>query len=168
MAAPFASIRAYKKRASSGIDPGEYAAPQLPFGLATRSAGSAREWCGRGSYNFGYTGRNLTCGDRGHMSRSCRIYLRYCQAGELGKEFGSTGSRLIVNTMARGIYLIGSKREERVRAVQIVDRAGNSTTLRLKDYMSRKIQPGYTALPWQQDFMLQENDSKPTKQTADK
>jgi hypothetical protein len=70
--------------------------------------------------------------------------------------------------MARGIYLIGSKREERVRAVQIVDRAGNSTTLRLKDYMSRKIQPGYTALPWQQDFMLQENDSKPTKQTADK
>jgi hypothetical protein len=73
-----------------------------------------------------------------------------------------------VNSMARGIYLIGSKREERVRGVQIVDRAGNSTTLRLKDYMSRKIRPGYTALPWQQDFMLQESDSKPTKQTADK
>jgi hypothetical protein len=84
------------------------------------------------------------------------------------KNLGSTGSRLIVNNMARGLYLIGSKREGRVRAVQIVDRAGNSTTLRLKDYMSRKIQPGYTALPWQQDFMLQENDSKATKQTADK
>jgi hypothetical protein len=70
--------------------------------------------------------------------------------------------------MARGLYLIGNKRDGRVRAVQIVDRAGNSTTLRLKDYISRKIHPGYTALPWQQDFMLQENDSKATKQTADK
>ena len=99
---------------------------------------------------------------------NCRRYLRHCQAEELREEFGSTGSRLIVNSMARGIYLIGSKREERVRGVQIVDRAGNSTTLRLKDYMSRKIRPGYTALPWQQDFMLQESDSKPTKQTADK
>jgi hypothetical protein len=56
--------------------------------------------------------------------------------------------------MARGIYLIGSKREERVRGVQIVDRAGNSTTLRLKDYMSRKIEPEYKTLPWQQDVAV--------------
>jgi hypothetical protein len=83
------------------------------------------------------------------------------------KNLGRLGSRLVVNKMVRGLYLIGNKREGRVRAVQIVDRAGNSTTLRLKHYMSRKIHPGYTALPWQQDFMLQENDSKATKQTAD-
>jgi hypothetical protein len=112
--------------------------------------------------------RAMRRGGSRRISRSYRIYLRHCQAEELHKEFGSTGSRLIVNNMARGIYLIGSKREGRVRAVQIVDRAGNSTTLRLRDYMSRKIQPGYTALPWQQDFMRQENDSKATKQTADK
>jgi hypothetical protein len=86
--------------------------------------------------------------------RGCRIYLRHCQAEELRKEFGSTGSRLIVNNMARGAYLIGSKREERVRAVQIVDCAGNSTTLRLKDYISRKIEPEYKTLPWQQDVAV--------------
>jgi len=32
--------------------------------------------------------------------------------------------RLIVNNMARGVYLIGSKLAQRVRAVQIVDCAG--------------------------------------------
>jgi hypothetical protein len=53
--------------------------------------------------------------------------------------------RLIVNNMARGVYLIGSK---------IVDCAGNSTTLRLKDYISRKIEPEYKTLPWQQDVAL--------------
>ena len=56
--------------------------------------------------------------------------------------------------MARGVYLIGSKLAERVRAVQIVDCAGNSTTLRLKDYISRKIQPEYKVLPWQDDVAL--------------
>jgi hypothetical protein len=86
--------------------------------------------------------------------RSCRIYLRHCQAEELRKEFGSTGSRLIVNNMARGAYLIGSKRDKRVRAVQIVDCTGNSTTLQLKDYISRKIEPEYKTLPWQQDVAL--------------
>jgi hypothetical protein len=63
--------------------------------------------------------------------------------------------------MARGTYLIGSKRDKRVRAVQIVDCTGNSTTLQLKDYIgegggyiSRKIEPEYKTLPWQQDVAL--------------
>ena len=50
--------------------------------------------------------------------------------------------------MARGVYLIGSKLARRVRAVQIMDCAGNSATLRLRDYLSRKIQPEYEVLPW--------------------
>jgi hypothetical protein len=88
--------------------------------------------------------------------------LRRCQAEKFRKEFGSTGSRLIVNNMARGVYLIGSKREERVRAVQIVDCAGNSTTLRLKDYISQKIEPEYKTLPWQQDVaVLLSTNEKP-------
>jgi hypothetical protein len=62
--------------------------------------------------------------------------------------------RLIVNNMARGAYLIGSKRDKRVRAVQIADCTGNSTTLRLKDYISRKIKPEYKTLPWQQDVAV--------------
>jgi hypothetical protein len=61
---------------------------------------------------------------------------------------------LIVNDMARGLYLIGSKLAQRVRAVQIVDCAGNSTTLRLKDYVSQKIEPEYKTLPWQQDMAV--------------
>ena len=56
--------------------------------------------------------------------------------------------------MARGVYLIGSKLARRVRAVQIMDCAGNSTTLRLKDYLSRKIQLEYDVLPWQEDVAL--------------
>jgi hypothetical protein len=60
----------------------------------------------------------------------------------------------LVNNMARGAYLIGSKRDKRVRAVQIVDCTGNSTTLRLKDYISRKIKPEYKTLPWQQDVAV--------------
>jgi hypothetical protein len=80
--------------------------------------------------------------------------LRRCQAEGFDKGFGSSGSRLIVNNMARGAYLIGSKRDKRVRAVQIVDCTGNSTTLQLKDYISRKIEPEYKTLPWQQDVAL--------------
>ena len=68
--------------------------------------------------------------------------VAHCQAEEFRKEFGSTGSLLIVNNMARGVYLIGFKLTQRVRAVQIVDRAGNSTTLRLKDYISQKNRTG--------------------------
>jgi hypothetical protein len=63
-------------------------------------------------------------------------------------------------TMARGVYLIGSKLAQRVRAVQIVDCAGNSTTLRLKDYLSRKIQPEYKVLPWQEDVALVSANAK--------
>jgi len=69
---------------------------------------------------------------------------------------------LIVNDMARGVYLIGSKLAQRVRAVQIVDCAGNSTTLRLKDYISQKIEPEYKTLPWQQDVaVLLSTNEKP-------
>ena len=72
--------------------------------------------------------------------------------------------RLIVNNMARGVYLIGSKLAQRVRAVQIVDCAGNSTTLRLKDYMSQKIEPEYKTLPWRQDVaVLLSTNEKPKK-----
>jgi hypothetical protein len=56
--------------------------------------------------------------------------------------------------MARGAYLIGNKRDKRVRAVQIVDCTGNSTALRLKDYISRKIEPEYKTLPWQRDVAV--------------
>jgi hypothetical protein len=62
--------------------------------------------------------------------------------------------------MARGVYLIGSKLAQRVRAVQIVHCAGNSTTLRLKDYLSRKIQPAYKVLPWQEDVALASANEK--------
>ena len=73
--------------------------------------------------------------------------------------------RLIVNNMARGVYLIGSKLAQRVRAVQIVDCAGNSTTLRLEDYISRKkIGPEYKTLPWQLDVaVLLSANEKPKK-----
>jgi hypothetical protein len=72
--------------------------------------------------------------------------------------------RLIVNNMAHGVYLIGGKLAQRVRAVQVVDCAGNSTTLRLKDYISRKIGPGYKTLPWQQDVaVLLSANEKPKK-----
>jgi hypothetical protein len=72
--------------------------------------------------------------------------------------------RLIVNNMARGAYLIGSKRDKRVRAVQIVDCTGNSTTLRLKDYILQKIEPEHKTLPWQQDVaVLLSTNEKPKK-----
>ena len=61
--------------------------------------------------------------------------------------------------MARGVYLIGSKLAQRVRAVQIVDCAGNSTTLRLKDYISQKIEPEYKTLPWQYPRMKSRSDA---------
>ena len=75
----------------------------------------------------------------------------------------ATLPRLIVNNMAHGVYLIGSKLAEHVRAVQIVDCAGNSTTLRLTDYISRKIEPEYKTLPWQQDAAVLSANEKPEK-----
>jgi hypothetical protein len=74
---------------------------------------------------------------------------------------------LIVNDMARGVYLIGSKLAQRVRAVQIVDCAGNSTTLRLKDYISQKIEPEYKTLPWQQDVAVLLSTNEKAEVTRD-
>jgi hypothetical protein len=71
-----------------------------------------------------------------------------------GASDGGDDSNTVVNNMARGAYLIGNKRDKRVRAVQIVDCTGNSTALRLKDYISRKIEPEYKTLPWQQDVAV--------------
>jgi hypothetical protein len=66
--------------------------------------------------------------------------------------------------MARGAHLIGSKRDKLVRAVQIGDCTGNSTTLRLKDYISQKIEPEYKTLPWQRDVaVLLSTNEKPKK-----
>jgi hypothetical protein len=50
-------------------------------------------------------------------------------------------------SFARLSDLLAALPRQRVRAVQIVDCAGNSTTLRLKDYISRKIEPVYKTLP---------------------
>jgi hypothetical protein len=62
---------------------------------------------------------------------------------KIGQSCSAKLPPLIVNDMARGVYLIGSKLAQRVRAVQIVDCTGNSTTIRLKDYISQKIEPEY-------------------------
>jgi len=53
----------------------------------------------------------------------------------------------------RDLYLVGSKRAQRVRAVQIADSAGRSITMRLSEYVSRGIQPVYKTLPWQEDVV---------------
>ena len=51
-----------------------------------------------------------------------------------------------------------------LQRLQIVDCAGNSTTLRLKDYISQKIEPEYKTLPWQQDVaVLLSTNEKPKK-----
>ena len=89
-----------------------------------------------------------------------RIAVRFAKLSDLLAAL----PRLIVNNMARGVYLVGSKLAQRVRAVQIVDCAGNSTTIRLKDYISQKIEPEYKTLPWQQDVaVLLSTNEKPKK-----
>jgi hypothetical protein len=55
----------------------------------------------------------------------------------------------------RGLYLVGNKRAQTVRAVQIVDPAGRHTTVRLSEYISRGIQPEHKTLPWQEDLVFQ-------------
>ena len=88
--------------------------------------------------------------------RSAAKLLSKDEARRIGASFAKLSELLaalpglIVNNMARGVYLIGSKLAERVSAAQIVDCAGNSTSLRLKDYISQKIEPEYKTLPWQQ------------------
>jgi hypothetical protein len=54
----------------------------------------------------------------------------------------------------RGVYLVGNKRQRRIKAVHIVDSAGRHTTVRLSDYVSRKIEPDYKTLPWQEDVLF--------------
>jgi hypothetical protein len=54
----------------------------------------------------------------------------------------------------RGLYLVGSKLNRRIRAVHIVNSAGKSITLRLSEYISRGIEPEYKTLPWQEDVVF--------------
>ena len=67
---------------------------------------------------------------------------------------------MVVAATYRGLYLVGNKRAQRIRAVHTVNSAGRSTTLRLREYISRGIQPEFTALPWQEDLVLRPNDLK--------
>jgi hypothetical protein len=60
----------------------------------------------------------------------------------------------------RGLYLVGNKRAQTVRAVQIVDPAGRHTTVRLSEYISRGIQPEHKTLPWQEDLVFMRTDPK--------
>jgi hypothetical protein len=60
----------------------------------------------------------------------------------------------------RGLYLVGSKLKRRIRAVQVVNSAGKSATLRLREYISRGIEPEYKTLPWQEDTVFKPADPK--------
>ena len=74
---------------------------------------------------------------------------------------GSVGT-LAVKVMAgtyQGLYLVGNKRAQTIRAVQIVDSAGRHTTIRVSDYISRGM-PEYKTLPWQEDLVFKSADAK--------
>jgi hypothetical protein len=60
----------------------------------------------------------------------------------------------------RGLYLVGNKLNRRIRAVHVVDSAGKSATLRLRDYVSCGIEPEYKTLPWQEDVVFRSADPK--------
>ena len=60
----------------------------------------------------------------------------------------------------RGLYLVGRKRDQRILAVHVVNSAGSSTTLRLREYISRRIEPEYKTLPWQEDLVFRHPDPK--------
>ena len=60
----------------------------------------------------------------------------------------------------RGLYLVGNKRTQRVRAVQIVDPAGRQTTVRISDYISSGVQPEHKTLPWQEDLVFRRADAR--------
>ena len=60
----------------------------------------------------------------------------------------------------RGLYLLGNKRAQTVRAVQIVDQAGRHTTVRLSEYISQSIQPEHKTLPWQEDLVFRPANPK--------
>jgi UDP-N-acetylmuramyl pentapeptide synthase len=57
----------------------------------------------------------------------------------------------------RGLYLVGNKRAQRIRAVQIVGSAGKPTTVRLAEYILRRIEPEYKTLPSQEDVVKPAN-----------
>jgi hypothetical protein len=44
---------------------------------------------------------------------------------------------MVTAVTLRGLYLVGNKRAQRIRAVHTVDSAGKSITLRLREYISR-------------------------------
>jgi hypothetical protein len=56
--------------------------------------------------------------------------------------------------------LLGNKRAQTVRAVEIVDPAGRHTTVRLSEYISRGIQPEHKKLRWQEDLVFRRTDPK--------
>jgi hypothetical protein len=60
----------------------------------------------------------------------------------------------------RGLYLVGNKRAQTVRAVQIVDPAARHTTVRLSEYISRGLQPEHKTLPWREDLVFRRADPK--------
>ena len=60
----------------------------------------------------------------------------------------------------RGLYLVGNRRAQHIRAVQIVDAAGRHTTVRLSEYISRGIEPEHKTLPWQEDLVFRRADPK--------
>ena len=68
-----------------------------------------------------------------------------------------------MNVMAvtyRGLYLVGHKQTQHVRAVQIVDPAGRHTTVRLSEYILRGIEPEHKTLPWQEDLVFRHADPR--------
>jgi hypothetical protein len=55
----------------------------------------------------------------------------------------------------RGLYLVGNKRQRRIRAVHVcLNSAGKSMTLPLREYISRGIEPEHKTLPWQEDLVF--------------
>jgi hypothetical protein len=60
----------------------------------------------------------------------------------------------------RGLYLVGTKFNQRIRAVHVVNSAGRSATLRLRDYISRGIEPEHKTLPWQEDLVFRRANPK--------
>ena len=60
----------------------------------------------------------------------------------------------------RGLYLVGRKRDQRIYAVHVANSAGKPTTLRLREYISRRIEPEYKSLPWQEDLVFKTRRSK--------
>ena len=52
----------------------------------------------------------------------------------------------------RGVYLVGRKLNRCIRVVHVVNSAGKSTTLRLREYISRGIEPEHKSFRGREDF----------------